>query len=364
MPCVQHGIISAGVSAIGAPTFSSPDLLLPALNRFLLPILAVLLLAATALALTRGVIAPSASTWGALFADPGQDPAAIAILELRLPRVLMAILVGATLAQAGALTQALFRNPLAEPGLIGVSAGAALAAAAVFALAVPLDLARLPFLLPVAAFAGALLTSLAVKQLAGGGDYTSLGTLLLAGAAVNAFVAAAVGLIASWSDDDALRGFTLWMFGNLGRAGWTELAWMAPPLLALLAWLPREARALDALLLGEAEASHLGIAVESLKRRILLLIVLGTACAVALAGLIGFIGLVVPHAVRMVVGPAHRRLLPAAALLGALLLVLADTAARRMAAPAELPVGVLTALLGAPFFMLLLRRWRRTVDLP
>ena len=154
------------------------------------------------------------------------------------------------------------------------------------------------------------------------------------------------------------------MFGNLGRVGWTELAWITPPLLAILAWLPREARSLDALLLGEAEAAHLGIAVESLKRRILLLVVLGTGCAVALAGLIGFIGLIVPHAVRMIVGPGHRRLLPASALAGALLLILADTAARRIAAPAELPVGVLTALLGTPFFALLLSRWRRSVDLP
>lgn len=333
------------------------------MNRFLLPALAALLLLAAVFALRTGLVATSPDTLRALLGDAGRDAAAMAIVELRLPRVLLAVLIGATLAQSGALTQALFRNPLAEPGLIGVSAGAALAAASLFAFASSLSWAQTPLALPLAAFTGALLASLAVQRLAGAGDYTSLGTLLLAGAAVNAFVGAGVGLIAALSDDTALRSFTLWMFGNLGRSGWTELAWTAPPLLAISLWLPREARALDALLLGEAEAAHLGIAVEALKRRLLLLIVLGTGCAVALAGMIGFIGLIVPHAVRLLVGPGHRRLLPASALLGALLLVLADTAARTLAAPAELPVGVLTALLGAPFFLVLLARWRRSVDL-
>ncbi|GAC1621642.1 MAG: iron ABC transporter permease [Nevskia sp.] len=332
------------------------------MNRLLIPFLALSAGLAALLALCLGPIPIHLKTLTALAAGGSDDPAAVAILELRLPRVVLALLIGATLAQSGAVMQALFRNPLAEPGLVGVSAGAALAAAVVFTWAGSANLAVLPYALPLAAFAGGLAASWAVTTLARSQGLTRMSTLLLAGAAVNAFVAAAVGLIASMADDDALRNFTLWMFGNLGRAGWPEIAVAGPVLLLIALWLPREARALDALLLGEAEALHLGVPVERLKRRVMLLAVLGTGCAVALGGLIGFIGLIVPHAVRLLAGPGHRRLLPASALLGALLLVLADTAARSLHPPAELPVGVLTALVGAPFFMALLLRLRNRLE--
>lgn len=310
---------------------------------------------AAAFALSRGTVEID---WMTLLV-PNADQAlqTTAIIELRLPRVLLALLIGAVLAQTGAVTQALFRNPLAEPGLIGVSAGAALAAAIIYT-----QLAGLPgwqgLLLPVAAFAGGLAAALVVLRLSQRDGVTRMTTMLLAGTAINAFVAAIVGLLATRANDPGLRGFTLWMYGNLGRAGWAEIAVVAPVLLLLLLWLPREARALDALLLGDTEAMHLGVPVERLKRRILVAVVLATAAAVSLAGIIGFVGLIVPHALRLVAGPGHRLLLPASALAGALLLVLADTAARTMAAPAEWPVGALTSAIGAPFFLFLLLRLR------
>lgn len=294
------------------------------------------------------------------------DIAVTALIQLRLPRVLVAVLVGAALAQSGTAMQALFRNPLAEPGLIGVSAGAALAAALVFT-GLPVASGSIdrwtgPSLLPLAAFAGGLLVALAVLRIARIDGSTRMTPLLLAGSAINAFVAAMVGLLAATAGDGALRGFTRWLYGDLGRAGWIELAVAAPLIGWVLLRLPADARALDALLLGDAEAAHLGVAVEPLRRRVLLQSVLAAATAVALAGMIGFVGLIVPHAIRLVAGPGHRRLLPAASLLGAALLLFADLAARTVAAPAELPVGVLTALLGAPFFVLLLVRLRGRGD--
>ncbi len=317
--------------------------------------LALLLLAAATFALGSGTIAID---WAGLFV-PGSDQAmqATALIELRLPRVLLAVLIGAVLAQSGAVTQALFRNPLAEPGLIGVSAGAALAAAIVYTRLGGLA-AWHGLLLPVAAFAGGLTAALVVLRLSQRDGVTRMTTMLLAGTAINAFVAALVGLLATSANDPGLRGFTLWMYGNLGRAGWNEIAVVGPVLLMLLIWLPREARSLDALLLGDAEAMHLGVPVECLKRRILFAVVLATAAAVSLAGVIGFIGLIVPHALRLIAGPGHRLLLPASALAGAALLTLADTAARTVAAPAEWPVGALTSAIGAPFFLFLLLRLR------
>lgn len=315
----------------------------------------MLLFASTTLALGSGTIAID---WaGLLLPDSDQAMQATALIELRLPRVLLAVLIGAVLAQSGAVTQALFRNPLAEPGLIGVSAGAALAAAIVYTRLGGLS-AWHGLLLPVAAFAGGLSAALAVLRLSQRDGVTRMTTMLLAGTAINAFVAAMVGLLATSANDPGLRGFTLWMYGNLGRAGWPEIAVVGPVLLLLLLWLPREARALDALLLGDAEAMHLGVPVERLKRRILFAVVLATAAAVSLAGVIGFIGLIVPHALRLIAGPGHRLLLPASALAGAALLTLADTAARTIAAPAEWPVGALTSAIGAPFFLFLLLRLR------
>jgi iron complex transport system permease protein len=287
------------------------------------------------------------------------------VLQIRLPRVVLGLLVGAALAQAGAALQGIFRNPLADPGLVGVSSGAALAAVAVIVLGEPLHLFdRVParFVLPLATFAGGAAATALVLRLALVDGTTRVGTLLLAGLALNAIAGAGIGFFSQIATDTSLRSLTFWMFGSLGKAGWAEIFVAAPLLLAALVLIPRDARALDALLLGEAEAGHLGIDVESLKRRLTLLVVLAAGAAVALAGIVAFVGLIVPHLIRLWSGPGHRSLLPASALLGALLLTLADALARVAMTPAELPIGILTALIGGPFFLALLVRHRHEIE--
>lgn len=292
----------------------------------------------------------------------GAAPSAVeqaALLQIRLPRVLLGVLVGAALAVAGGAMQGIFRNPLADPALIGVSGGAALAAAAVIVFfGTGLGAVSTALALPLAAFAGGALATWAVARLAVSEGYTQVGTLLLAGLAINAIANAGIGLFTQMADDLALRSLTFWLFGSLGKAGWTEIAVAAPLLLATIVLIPRDAQALNALLLGEAEAGHLGVDVEALKRRLVVLVVLAVGASVALTGIIGFVGLIVPHLIRLAAGPDHRLLLPASALLGALLLTLADTAARTLLAPVELPIGILTALVGGPFFLALLLRFR------
>jgi iron complex transport system permease protein len=293
------------------------------------------------------------------------DPTAISVLrDLRLPRVLLALSVGAALACAGAAMQGLFRNPLADPGLVGVASGAALAAVAtiVGSRSLALPGAWLPFATPVAAFVGGLLAAGLAARLASHEGYTRTATLLLAGLAINAIAGAGIGLLTQIAGDAALREAMFWLFGSLAKSGWTEFLVAAPLLAVVLILLPREARALNALLLGESEAAHLGVDVEALKRRVTLLIVLAVAVCVALAGVIGFVGLIVPHLLRLLLGPDHRALLPAAALGGAALLGFADLAARTWMAPAELPVGILTALIGGPFFLGLLIQLRGKVE--
>ncbi|MGK7868744.1 FecCD family ABC transporter permease [Falsiroseomonas sp. E2-1-a20] len=287
-----------------------------------------------------------------------RDAAVLGVI--RAPRVLMAALVGAGLGAAGAAMQGLFRNPLADPGLIGVSAGAALAAVAAIvfggtvfgAAAGALGL----WLLPVAAFCGGLAATLVMVRLGHVGGVTGVATLLLAGVAVNALAGALTGLLIFTADDRQVRDITFWTLGSLAGSRWEQV-----PVVALLVGLPvlglcALARPLDALLLGEAEAFHLGQRVEWVKRVAVLLAAVAVAAGVAFTGLIGFVGLVVPHLLRLGFGSGHRLVLPGSALLGASLLVLADLVARSLAAPAELPVGVVTALLGAPFFLWLLRR--------
>ena len=287
------------------------------------------------------------------------------ILQIRLPRVLLALLIGAALAQAGAAMQGIFRNPLADPGLVGISSGAALAAVAVIVLGDSFGLFRaLParFVLPVATFAGGAAATWLVLRIALVDGHTRVGTLLLSGLALNAIAGAGIGFFSHVASDSALRSVTFWMFGSLGKAGWAEIAVAAPLLVVPLLLIPRDAQALNALLLGEAEAGHLGVDVERLKRRLTLLVVLAAGSAVALAGIVAFVGLIVPHLVRLWTGPDHRHVLPASALLGALLLTLADTAARVVLSPTELPIGILTALVGGPFFFLLLLRRRDEVQ--
>lgn len=285
------------------------------------------------------------------------------VLRLRLPRIVLGLLVGASLASSGTAVQALFRNPLAEPGLIGISAGAALGAAMVFTLypetVIP---GKTTWLLPMAAFMGAALCMILIVWLAASEGYTRVSTLLLTGLALNAIAGAGVALLASLATNPALRHLTLWLFGSLDRDSWPAVGMAAPFLLLPTLFLPKRSRSLDALLLGEDQARHLGVPVERLKWEILIVVVVGTGAAVAISGIIGFIGLLVPHLTRLITGPRHALVLPGSAMLGAALLVMADTTARTAFAPAELPVGVITALIGGPGFLFLLLRLRGRSD--
>ncbi len=275
---------------------------------------------------------------------------------IRLPRVTLGVLAGAALAVSGALLQGVFRNPLADPGLIGVSSGAALGAVAVIVLGISsLGLMTLP----LAAFLTGTATTFFVYRLAQRHGRTDVVTLLLVGLALNAMAGAATGLLTYLADDAQLRSIVFWTMGGLGGALWETVLVAAPWIAVSLALAPRLGRALNLFALGETEARHLGIEVEQVKRAAILLAALATGTAVALVGPIGFIGLIVPHIVRLIAGPDHRLLLPACALGGASLLVLADLVARTMAAPAEVPVGLITACAGGPFFLALILRARR-----
>ncbi|WP_317706234.1 iron ABC transporter permease [Methylomarinovum caldicuralii] len=281
------------------------------------------------------------------------DFATNVVLLVRLPRVILGLAVGAVLALSGAVMQGLFRNPLADPALIGISAGAALGAVA----AIVLDWHRFgPATVSLAAFAGGLGATRLVQFFASITRPGDTAGLLLAGIAVNALGGAVTGLFTYLADDQQLRALTFWSMGSLGGVTWTQLRVGLPLLLAVVILLPCWSKALNALLLGEAEAGHLGFAVQRLRRTLVALVALGVGAAVALTGIIGFIGLVAPHLVRLWLGPDHRSLLPGAALTGAALLLLADLGARTLEAPAELPIGILTGLLGGPFFLWLLYR--------
>ena len=277
-------------------------------------------------------------------------------LLLRLPRLLLATLVGAALAIGGAVMQGLFRNPLADPSLIGVSSGGAVAAVAVIVLGAPAaGFAGVSFL-PIAAFSGSFLTMLAAYRLARRAGRADMTSLLLAGIAFNALATAAIGFFTLISSQQALRSFTFWLLGGFGDAGWMHVASAATFIVPALAVMLASARVLNALALGERDAIWLGLAVERWKFVLLAAVALGVGAAVAVAGIIGFVGLVAPHLLRFIAGPDHRLVLPCSALLGALIVLLADLAARVVILPSELPVGIVTALLGVPLFLFLLSR--------
>jgi iron complex transport system permease protein len=312
---------------------------------------AALLAALAGVAVGASRIAP-ADLVAALLRRGGGTAQAI-VWTLRLPRVVLGFVVGGTLAVAGAALQALVRNPLADPYLLGLSGGAGLGA--VLALAAGLASA---WVLPAAAFAGALAATLVVYRLAlvAGGALDSR-VLLLGGVVVGAFAGALVLGLLSVSEATRLKTATLWLMGGLGGVGWPGILALAVYSAPALAVLVAEARALNLLALGEEAALHLGADVARTKRRVFLAASLLTAASVAAAGIIGFVGLVIPHAIRLVRGHDHRALLPAAFVLGGAYLVVADLLARTAFAPLELPVGVVTAVVGVPIFALLLRRW-------
>jgi iron complex transport system permease protein len=301
-------------------------------------------------------------------ADMLDSREALVVLNIRMPRLLLGALVGAALAISGALMQGLFRNPLADPGLVGVSAGAGLAAAATIVLGDRIFLSafamKLPFaVLPFGAFFGGLVSTLALYLIATRQGRTSVATMLLAGVALGALAGSLTGLLAFISDDRQLRDLTFWSLGSLGGASWTKLSVVAPIVLPLLFAVPLLARGLNALMLGEAEAYHLGIPVQRIKALAILLVALAVGASVAAAGVIGFVGIVVPHLIRLSIGPDHRLLLPLSAIGGAALLVGADIIARLVVVPAELPIGIVTAFIGAPFFLWLLLRRGRIAEL-
>ncbi|MEN3259562.1 iron ABC transporter permease [Sodalis endosymbiont of Spalangia cameroni] len=276
--------------------------------------------------------------------------------SIRLPRVALALLVGAALALSGAVMQGLFRNPLADPGLLGISSGAALAVGMSVVLPFTLTPIFALYSSMAAAFIGSLAVTVVIFSLSS--FSAGLARLLLAGIAINALCGAATGVLSWLSNDQQLRQLSLWGMGSLGQAQWPTVAAAASLILPAALLVQRLSTALNVLQLGEEEAHYLGVDVKRTQRRLLLSSALLVAAAVAVSGVIGFVGLVVPHLIRMTLGADHRWLLPGATLAGAILLLLADTVARTAVAPAEMPVGLLTSLLGGPWFLWLILRRR------
>lgn len=324
--------------------------------------LAALLLTAFLLAVAVGAV--WVSPWSTLrllawklgLTDRPEDVARTAeviVFQLRLPRVLLAAIVGAALAASGTVFQGLFRNALADPAIIGVSSGAALGAVLVIVVVGAGSLGT--FGVPLAAFCGAMATAVVVYRLARIGPTVHVATLLLAGIAVAAVISSLMSLVMSFSGEE-IRNIYAWLLGGLVAQGWRSIAIALPVVAVGLVGAVVLSHELNLVALGEERAAQLGVEVDRLKRRGIAVGALLAAGAVSVAGVIGFVGLMTPHLLRLVIGADHRRLLPASVLGGAILLILADLAARTVVAPSELPVGVVTALLGGPFFLFLLRR--------
>ena len=340
--------------------------------RLAIGILLAALVVTILLSLTSG--ASDASAWAVLRdwlsgteAGALSERDRIIIYDIRMPRVAMGMLVGAALAVAGAIMQGLFRNPLADPGLIGVSAGSALAAVAMIVLGAsflaPVASLLGIYALPLAAVAGGLVSTLLLYRISTRRGQTSVATMLLAGIALAALAGALMGLVIVSADDRQLRDLTFWQLGSLAGATWVKVAAIGPIIALALAAAPFLARGLNALALGEATANHLGIPVQRFKYVAIVSVAAATGASVAVSGGIGFVGIVVPHMLRLAIGPDNRYLLPASALLGASLLLLADAVSRTIVAPAELPIGIVTAAAGAPFFLWILLRKRGVLDL-
>lgn len=318
-------------------------------------------------AAAMGAVTVTWQDWLAILQSDGEplSGGAYVLWHLRLPRILFAVLIGAALALSGALAQGLFRNPLADPGLLGVTSGAACAAALTIVLlagsGVEVPAALRYWLLPAAAFGGAVTVCFILDSVARWLTADSIAGLLLTGIALNALAAAVIGLCTYLATDEQLRSLSFWTLGSLAGANWALTAALLVTLVLSFWTLRRLTHVMNALALGEAAAAHVGVNVRALRVRVIMLVAVLCGFAVAWCGMIGFIGLVAPHIVRLLVGPDQRRLAPLAMLVGAILLLLADTAARTVAIPAEIPVGIFTALLGAPFFLVLLARMRRGV---
>ncbi|MDW2643459.1 iron ABC transporter permease [Citrobacter sp. HN-141] len=319
------------------------------------------------LAFMLGVMTILATGFGALrlpvslLWQDGDDALRQIWLTIRLPRVLLALVIGGSLALAGCVMQGLFRNPLADPGLLGISSGAACAVALWVVLPISLPALLMLYAPMMAAFLGALAATVVIFILSQQRD-GSLSRLLLVGIAINALCGAAVGVLSWISNDAQLRQLSLWGMGSLGSAQWSTLLAVTSLMLPTVLVIWRLAAALNLLQLGEEEAHYLGVDVRTIQRILLLCSALLVAAAVSVSGVIGFIGLVVPHLMRMWLGSDHRAVIPGSVLAGAFLLLIADTLARTAVAPAEMPVGLLTSILGAPWFLWLIFRQRGAHD--
>ncbi len=326
--------------------------------------LAALLALAAILNLAMG--ASGTSLWGALgklaTGESLTTMERVVLWDIRLPRVLLCVLVGAALATSGAVMQGLFRNPLADPGLVGVGAGAGLGAILSIVLGglLPLGLQGWlgPYLTPVAAFLGGWGSTLLLYRVSTRGGQTSVATMLLAGIALGALAGAVSGILIYLADDQQLRDLTFWQMGSLAGATWQKSLIAGPVILAAIAATTWLAHGLNCLALGEAAAAHMGVPVQRMKNAAIFSVAAATGVAVAATGGIGFVGIVVPHVLRLATGPDHGTLLPNAALMGASLLLGADLIARTLIAPAELPIGIVTAVLGAPVFLWILLQRR------
>ncbi|KXF77795.1 iron ABC transporter [Paramesorhizobium deserti] len=337
--------------------------------RGVIALLAVLLIATALFSLTAG--ASDASAWGLvkywLFSTELSQRDRLIVMDIRLPRIFMGVLIGSALAVSGAVMQGLFRNPLADPGLVGVSSGASVGALATIifggTVLAPAAAVLGIYTLPVMAFLTSLVTTFLLYGIATRRGQTSVATMLLAGIALAALGVALTGALIYIADDRQLRDLMFWQMGSLAGATWTKIAASGPIILLSLIAAPFLGRGLNGLALGEASAHHLGIPVQRLKNVAIVTVAAAVGASVAMSGGIGFVGIIVPHLLRLVIGPDHRYLLPASALLGSILLLLADAVSRTIVAPAELPIGIVTALAGAPFFLWILLRRRGIVDL-
>jgi iron complex transport system permease protein len=317
-----------------------------------------------------GAYAISPSQWAGVLGDVWRgaadpSPAHLVFVNIRLPRLILGVVAGAGLGMAGALMQGLFRNPLADPGLIGISSGAALATGVTIVLgawlfpSLPRTLGS--WTLVSTAFGGGFLVTLLIYGLSQSEGGTRMALMLLAGVAINALAGAGLGFLSVVATDEQLRSLQFWLLGSLGGARWSAVLLVGAVVVAAMAAGMTLAVSLNAIALGEAQATLLGVDVERVKQRAVVVTAVAVGAVTATTGIIGFIGLIAPHWVRMLAGPDHRVVLPGSALLGAVLVLVADAFARTVMAPAELPLGVLTAFIGAPLFLLMLRHFRGRV---
>ena len=361
-------------------------------NKFLFPVLILLLVIVLTCAIAFGAVSilPAEMFSSLKHFFQGKPPENIyegVFIQLRLPRVLLCAITGAILAVSGVLMQGLFRNPIVEPGLIGTSAGAAFGASVIFVLASNINKtigqlfgARItgwlissgisatflqqsfkevtgPFLTPIFAFAGALLATFTVYSLAKNAKHVSIISLLLIGIAVNAVGLSGTGFMSYIARDPQARSITFWNLGTFSGASWLQVFIVGTVAAIIFIIAVRYSKQLNALLLGEEEAGYLGVDADKLKRRIMLLNTAMVSVATAFVGVISFMGLIVPHLLRLLMGSDNKKLLPASMLTGAMLLTLADMGARLLLAPAEIPIGIITSLVGAPIFIILLKRF-------